>query len=79
MPVEDNMLPHLNLSETNDNFINILSKYHIFDRTGRKEDEQRKIFLKSGVISHAKGSAYVELGDTKVRMAGGQKKVEKIR
>ena len=77
MPVEDNMLPHLNLSETNDNFINILSKYHIFGRTGRKEDEQRKIFLKSGVISHAKGSAYVELGDTKVRMVGRQKKLKR--
>jgi len=35
-------------------------------RKDRKIDEQRKIFPKTGVISQAKGSSYVEIGDTKV-------------
>ncbi|CAB3374553.1 Hypothetical predicted protein [Cloeon dipterum] len=33
---------------------------------GRKCGEQRKIFLKPGVVSQAKGSAYIELDHTKV-------------
>jgi len=36
------------------------------DRAGRADDQQRQVYLKTGVISHAKGSSYVELGDTKV-------------
>ena len=35
-------------------------------RIGRTNDEQRKVYLKTGIISQAKGSAYLELGDTKV-------------
>lgn len=35
-------------------------------RKDRKAGEQRKIYPKMGVISQAKGSAYIELGDTKV-------------
>lgn len=33
---------------------------------GRSNDEHRLIFLKTGVISQARGSAYVEQGKTKV-------------
>ncbi|XP_065168184.1 exosome complex component MTR3-like [Atheta coriaria] len=33
---------------------------------GRKHLEHRKIFLKTGVVSQAKGSAYIEVGKTKV-------------
>ena len=33
---------------------------------GRSKDEHRLIFLKTGVISQARGSAYVEQGKTKV-------------
>ncbi|XP_039297454.1 exosome complex component MTR3 [Nilaparvata lugens] len=33
---------------------------------GRKHDEIRKIFLKTSVMSQAKGSAYIEVGNTKV-------------
>lgn len=33
---------------------------------GRTKDEFRKMYLKTGVVSQAKGSAYVEMGDTKV-------------
>lgn len=33
---------------------------------GRSEDEHRLIFLRTGVISQARGSAYVEQGKTKV-------------
>ncbi|XP_037033549.1 exosome complex component MTR3-like [Bradysia coprophila] len=36
---------------------------------GRRNTEARKMFLKSGVISQAKGSAYIELGNTKVIVA----------
>ncbi|KAF7273212.1 exosome complex component MTR3-like [Rhynchophorus ferrugineus] len=36
---------------------------------GRKFDEQRKIFLKNGVVSQAKGSAYMEMGQTKVMVS----------
>ncbi|KAJ8925372.1 hypothetical protein NQ315_009203 [Exocentrus adspersus] len=32
----------------------------------RVPEEHRKIFLKSGIVSQAKGSAYIELGKTKV-------------
>lgn len=35
-------------------------------RQGRKEGEHRKVFLKTGVVSQAKGSAYLEQGGTKV-------------
>ena len=33
---------------------------------GRSKDEHRLIFMKTGVISQARGSAYVEQGQTKV-------------
>ncbi|GLV36347.1 Mtr3 [Carabus blaptoides fortunei] len=33
---------------------------------GRKPDELRKIYMKTGVVSQAKGSAYIELQKTKV-------------
>lgn len=32
----------------------------------RSNNEMRKIFLKTGIVSQAKGSAYIELGNTKV-------------
>ncbi|XP_016909813.1 exosome complex component MTR3 [Apis cerana] len=32
----------------------------------RANNEMRKIFLKTGIVSQAKGSAYIELGNTKV-------------
>uniref|UniRef100_A0A6B2EBB7 Putative exosomal 3'-5' exoribonuclease complex subunit rrp41-like protein n=1 Tax=Phlebotomus kandelakii TaxID=1109342 RepID=A0A6B2EBB7_9DIPT len=35
-------------------------------KDGRKASESRKIFVKSGVVSKAKGSAYMEVGATKV-------------
>ncbi|XP_062559120.1 exosome complex component MTR3-like [Armigeres subalbatus] len=35
-------------------------------KCGRKDNESRKYFMKLGVVSTAKGSAYVELGNTKV-------------
>ncbi|XP_058464140.1 exosome complex component MTR3-like [Malaya genurostris] len=43
----------------------------VFDSTGRRkcgrgENESRKYFAKLGVVSTAKGSAYLELGNTKV-------------
>ncbi|XP_058835042.1 exosome complex component MTR3-like [Topomyia yanbarensis] len=43
----------------------------VFDSTGRRkcgrgENESRKYFMKLGVVSTAKGSAYLELGNTKV-------------
>ncbi|XP_020278762.1 exosome complex component MTR3-like [Pseudomyrmex gracilis] len=33
---------------------------------GRSHNELRNIFLKTGIISQAKGSAYIEMGNTKV-------------
>ena len=33
---------------------------------GRSKDDHRPIFLRTGVISQARGSAYVEQGNTKV-------------
>ncbi|XP_067013327.2 exosome complex component MTR3 [Anabrus simplex] len=35
-------------------------------KDGRKWDEQRRIYMKTGIISQAKGSAYIEQGNTKV-------------
>ncbi|XP_055702974.1 exosome complex component MTR3-like [Phlebotomus papatasi] len=35
-------------------------------KDGRKLNESRKIFVKSGIVSQAKGSAYIEIGATKV-------------
>ncbi|XP_053687391.1 exosome complex component MTR3-like [Sabethes cyaneus] len=35
-------------------------------KCGRKNNESRKYFMKLGVVSTAKGSAYLELGNTKV-------------
>ncbi|KAF3430092.1 hypothetical protein E2986_07214 [Frieseomelitta varia] len=32
----------------------------------RTDNEMRKIFLKTGIVSQAKGSAYIEIGNTKV-------------
>ena len=34
-------------------------------RGGRGSEEQRKVFLKTNVISQAKGSAYLEQGGTR--------------
>eukprot|EP00088_Acartia_fossae_P029305 TRINITY_DN30164_c0_g1_i1.p1 TRINITY_DN30164_c0_g1~~TRINITY_DN30164_c0_g1_i1.p1 ORF type:complete len:267 (-),score=26.89 TRINITY_DN30164_c0_g1_i1:104-904(-) len=50
----------------------------LHQRKGRGNDEQRKVYLKTGVISHAKGSAYVEQGHTKV-MVGvyGPREIQK--
>ncbi|XP_078383805.1 exosome complex component MTR3-like isoform X3 [Oculina patagonica] len=36
---------------------------------GRKVDELRPMFLRSGVVSHARGSAYIEMQKTKVTCA----------
>ena len=36
-------------------------------RKERKDGDLRRVFLKTGVISHAKGSSYIEVGDTKVK------------
>lgn len=33
---------------------------------GRAHNERRDLFLKTGIVSQAKGSAYIEMGDTKV-------------
>ncbi|XP_011637905.1 exosome complex component MTR3 [Pogonomyrmex barbatus] len=33
---------------------------------GRSNNELRNIFMKTGIVSQAKGSAYIEMGDTKV-------------
>ncbi|KAK2577485.1 hypothetical protein KPH14_003583 [Odynerus spinipes] len=33
---------------------------------GRAHNERRGVFLKTGIVSQAKGSAYIEMGDTKV-------------
>uniref|UniRef100_A0A1B6EBW8 Exoribonuclease phosphorolytic domain-containing protein n=1 Tax=Clastoptera arizonana TaxID=38151 RepID=A0A1B6EBW8_9HEMI len=35
-------------------------------KDNRKQNESRKIFLKTGIVSQAKGSAYIELQNTKV-------------
>ncbi|XP_006620168.1 exosome complex component MTR3-like [Apis dorsata] len=41
---------------------------HVFNirNDKRTNNEMRKIFLKTGIVSQAKGSAYIELGNTKV-------------
>ena len=45
---------------------------------GRKSDAHRKIFLSTGVISKAKGSAYIEQGGTKIIVGVfGPKEVQK--
>ena len=42
-------------------------KYDLSKRSDeRGNNEMRKIFLKTGVVSQAKGSAYIEMGETKV-------------
>ncbi|KZC09351.1 PREDICTED: exosome complex component MTR3-like [Dufourea novaeangliae] len=42
-------------------------KYDLSKRSDKRtNNEMRKIFLKTGVISQAKGSAYIEMGNTKV-------------
>jgi len=38
-------------------------------KDGRKVDELRPIFLRSGVVSQARGSAYIEMQKTKVTCA----------
>ncbi|KYQ60798.1 Exosome complex exonuclease MTR3 [Trachymyrmex zeteki] len=50
-------------SETKDNGIqrNVLKRHD-----DRSDNELRNIFLKTGIVSQAKGSAYIEMGDTKV-------------
>ena len=47
-----------------DKFITFM--FYFILRIGRSNDEQRKVYLQTGVISQAKGSAYLEIGDTKV-------------
>ncbi|XP_063706799.1 exosome complex component MTR3 [Culicoides brevitarsis] len=39
------------------------------ERTDRGNEEPRKIFLESGILSNARGSAYIEMGNTKVTVA----------
>lgn len=46
--------------------MNIISE-HGFRRDGRKPDQIRNINYKLGVYSQADGSAYLEVGSTKVR------------
>ncbi|KAG7187871.1 hypothetical protein KM043_013852 [Ampulex compressa] len=41
---------------------------------GRTKDEFRKMYLKTGVVSQAKGSAYVEMGDTKIHQQDTEEK-----
>ncbi|XP_003402091.1 exosome complex component MTR3 [Bombus terrestris] len=42
-------------------------KYDLSERSDKRtNNEMRKIFLKAGIVSQAKGSAYIELGNTKV-------------
>jgi len=38
-------------------------------RTERNNDEHRKIFIESGTLSNARGSAYIEMGKTKLTVA----------
>lgn len=38
-------------------------------RTDRKANEPRKMFIENGVLSNARGSAYMEMGNTKVTVA----------
>ncbi|XP_078042633.1 exosome complex component MTR3 [Augochlora pura] len=46
---------------------NIKMKHNLIERKDKRTDnELRKIFLKTGIISQAKGSAYIEMGNTKV-------------
>jgi len=45
------------------------SRNEIPCRKDRGDDEVRALFLKTGLVSHAKGSAYIEVGDTKVEVA----------
>jgi len=45
------------------------TKPQSIERSDRKDDELRRMFMKTGVISHAKGSSYLEVGDTKVEVA----------
>ncbi|XP_035726925.1 exosome complex component MTR3-like [Vespa mandarinia] len=52
---------------TNSNCEEKCTKNNISERKdGRAHNERREIFLKTGIISQAKGSAYIEMGDTKV-------------
>ncbi|XP_076298992.1 exosome complex component MTR3 [Lasioglossum baleicum] len=52
---------------SNVNNKNVKTKHNFTKRSDtRNDNELRKIFLKTGVINQAKGSAYVEMGNTKV-------------
>ncbi|XP_055690249.1 exosome complex component MTR3-like [Lutzomyia longipalpis] len=46
--------------------LKVLLKEGNIRRDGRNRKESRKIFIESGVVSKAKGSAYIECGETKV-------------
>uniref|UniRef100_A0A336LLY7 CSON010529 protein n=1 Tax=Culicoides sonorensis TaxID=179676 RepID=A0A336LLY7_CULSO len=39
------------------------------NRTDRGNEESRKIFIESGILSNSRGSAYIEMGNTKVTVA----------
>ena len=45
----------------------VISHVISLSRSDRKDDGLRRMFMKTGVISHAKGSSYLEVGDTKVK------------
>ncbi|XP_020604974.1 exosome complex component MTR3-like [Orbicella faveolata] len=50
-------------------FENPLTSNEGLRKDGRKVDELRPIFLRSGVVSQARGSAYIEMQKTKVTCA----------
>ncbi|XP_074656743.1 exosome complex component MTR3-like [Tubulanus polymorphus] len=54
--------------------VDIDSKHTLLDENGRRADDRnhdqlRPVFVQAGVISKAKGSAYIEIGQTKVMCA----------
>lgn len=52
-----------NLNDTSEK----VKKYDLSERDDeRANNDMRKIFLKTGVVTQAKGSAYIEMGNTKV-------------
>ncbi|KAL3287202.1 hypothetical protein HHI36_001679 [Cryptolaemus montrouzieri] len=55
----------LNTKSSQEQYQQILDKNQI-RKDGRHASEHRKIYMKTGVIAHAKGSAYIEQGQTKI-------------
>ncbi|XP_076633534.1 exosome complex component MTR3 [Colletes latitarsis] len=51
---------------SNDDDRGIEIKNDSIKRVKRNDSELRKIFLRTGIVSQAKGSAYIEMGNTKV-------------